>query len=46
MGRVHVDTAGGGKVGHRVDVPYLEMPAAEALRDHLYLEASCTSYRW
>jgi putative membrane protein len=46
MGSVYVDTAGGGRVGHTVDIPYLEMPVAEWLRDRVYLEASGTMYRW
>jgi putative membrane protein len=46
MASVRVDTAGAGRVGHRVDVDYLGLATARDLVGRLYDEASRTSYRW
>ena len=46
MAALHVDTAGAGKVGHKIAIEYLEAEDAEAIRDRLYQEASRTEYRW
>ena len=46
MATLRVDTAGAGKVGHKIAIEYLEAEDAEAIRDRLYQEASRTEYRW
>jgi putative membrane protein len=46
MSRLAVDTAGAGRAGHRVAIPYLDDEVALALRDRLYYEAAETAYRW
>jgi len=39
MASLHVDTAGAGKVGHAIDIPYLERDVAQALREDLVAAA-------
>ena len=39
MASVHVDTAGAGKVGHKVHIPYLDREVARALREELVSRA-------
>ena len=46
MAGLHVDTAGAGKVGHKIAIRYLEAEDAEAIRERLYQEAGQTEYRW
>lgn len=46
MARVAVDTAGLGRDGHRIDVPYLSRPVAEALEGRLAGAAARTTFRW
>lgn len=46
MAGVRVDTAGSGKVGHRVDVRYLDREVAAELAEHLLAEAGRRSFRW
>src|SRR6185503_13307540 len=46
MARLSVDTAGAGNAGHRVDVPYLTLDAAETLRGRLSSAAARTVFKW
>jgi membrane protein YdbS with pleckstrin-like domain len=46
MAALAVDTAGAGRVGHRVHIRYLLAETAEKLRASLFREASSTSFRW
>ena len=46
MARVAIDTAGAGRVGHRIDIPFLEIPAARRLFGWLEGEAENTDFRW
>ena len=46
MASVAVDTAGAGKVGHRIDIPYLEVDVARSMLQRLYAEAAATEFRW
>jgi putative membrane protein len=44
--RVAVDTAGAGRTGHRVHIPFLGRETATRLRDHLYAAAAEIAFRW
>jgi putative membrane protein len=44
--RLRVDTAGAGPAGHQLDVPYLERPVAEELRELLFRQTGRTRFRW
>ena len=46
MARLGVDTAGGSREGHRVDVPYLSDETARALASRLATHAAGTEFRW
>jgi putative membrane protein len=46
MARLAVDTAGAGKVGHRVQIRYLLAETARKLEESLFQEASRTAFRW
>lgn len=46
MACVKVDTAGAGSMGHRIDIPYLDLDEARAMTRELYREANATEFRW
>jgi len=46
MASVAVDTAGAGKIGHRIDIPFLDLDVARSMLDRLYAECSATEFRW
>jgi putative membrane protein len=46
MARISIDTAGAGKAGHRVAVPFLPRQVALELHDRLATEAARRSFRW
>ena len=46
MARIAVDTAGAGKAGHRVHIPYLDREVADALFARLAAEAGRREFRW
>lgn len=46
MARVRVDTAGAGETSHRVDIPYLAVETARALRVRLSAQAAQTTFTW
>jgi putative membrane protein len=46
MASLRVDTAGAGRLGHRIDVPFLEAAVAAELLDRLAREAGHTAFRW
>jgi putative membrane protein len=46
MARIAIDTAGAGKAGHRVSVPFLPREVAVELHDRLAVEAAKRSFRW
>jgi putative membrane protein len=46
MASVAVDTAGAGKTGHRVNIPYLNVEVARGMSQRLYAEARATEFRW
>jgi putative membrane protein len=46
MASLLVDTAGGGRIGHRVDMAYLEETVARRIAERLYAAASVTAFRW
>jgi uncharacterized membrane protein YdbT with pleckstrin-like domain len=46
MGRVRVDTAGGGDRSDLVDIPYLPRDVASSLYARLSLQAASTDFRW
>jgi len=46
MARLGVDTAGAGKVGHRLSIPFLPREVAVELHDRLATEAAKRSFRW
>lgn len=46
MGRVRVDTAGGGPTSDRVDIPYLAIEVADDLYRRLVVQAGSTEFRW
>ena len=46
MASVAVDTAGAGKMGHRIHIPYLDLEVAREIARRLYAEARATEFRW
>lgn len=38
MAKLAIDTAGAGKVGHKIDIEYMQRDLAESLRDHLLFD--------
>jgi len=46
MASVAVDTAGAGRIGHRIDIPFLDIGVARAMLNRLYAECSATEFRW
>jgi putative membrane protein len=46
MASLHVDTAGTARIGHGIDVPYLDAGVAARLMDRLSLEAARSDFRW
>jgi putative membrane protein len=46
MASVQVDTAGAGKVGHRIDIGFLGIGTARAIVERVSDEASRTAFRW
>ena len=46
MASVAVDTAGAGKMGHRIHIPYLDLEVARGISRRLYAEARATEFRW
>jgi putative membrane protein len=46
MARIAIDTAGAGKAGHRVAVPFLPSGLAAELHERLSVEAARRSFRW
>ena len=46
MARLSIDTAGAGKAGHKVHVPFLPLAVAVELHERLALEAAQRSFRW
>ncbi len=46
MGRVKVDTAGGGQFSHSLEIPYLARETARDLSSFLALEAARTEFSW
>ena len=46
MATVEVDTAGAGRLGHRVRIPFLDVNVARATADRLAGEAAATVFHW
>jgi putative membrane protein len=46
MASIHVDTAGAGRVGHRVAISFLEQTVARRLFMRISDEAGATAFRW
>jgi len=46
MASLHVDTAGASRVGHAVNIPYLDAAVATRLMNRLVDEAGRTAFRW
>jgi putative membrane protein len=46
MASVAVDTAGAGGLGHRINIPFLNITTAEKILRRLYKETSTTEFRW
>jgi putative membrane protein len=46
MASLRVDTAGAARIGHSVDIPYLDDRVATRLMEQLYREACRTTFRW
>lgn len=46
MASVAVDTAGAGKIGHRIQIPFLDVEVAESMLHRLYVETCATEFRW
>jgi len=46
MAAVRVDTAGAGRVGHGVDIRYLEAGDAAAMMERLVFETGIRPFRW
>jgi putative membrane protein len=46
MASLRVDTAGAGRLGHRIDVPFLDGQVATELLDRLAVAAGHTTFRW
>ena len=46
MASLKVDTAGATRVGHSIDMPYLDVGVAKRMQNQLYDEAGRTAFRW
>ena len=46
MAGVAVDTAGAGGEGHRIDIPYLDLPVARDIFGRLYAQTCATEFSW
>ena len=46
MASLKVDTAGATRVGHSIDMPYLDVGVATQMMNRLYDEAGRTAFRW
>jgi putative membrane protein len=46
MASVAVDTAGAGGMGHRIQIPFLDVEVAERILRRLYDETRATEFRW
>jgi hypothetical protein len=46
MASIAVDTAGAGSLGHRIDIPFLDVDVAQAILERLYHETRTTEFRW
>jgi len=46
MASLNVDTAGAGKTGHGVSIPFLDAPRARQMLDRLACDAGSTAFRW
>lgn len=46
MASVAVDTAGAGTMGHRIQIPFLDVEVAEWILRRLYDETRATEFRW
>jgi len=46
MASVAVDTAGAGNIGHRIQIPFLDVDVAESILHRLYVETRSTEFRW
>jgi putative membrane protein len=46
MASLKVDTAGAARVGHSIDMPYLDVGVATQMMNRLYDEAGRTAFRW
>ena len=46
MASVAVDTAGAGSIGHRIQIPFLDVDIAESILFRLYDETCATEFRW
>jgi len=46
MASVSVDTAGAGSMGHRIDIPFLDVDVARAISQRLYAETCAHEFRW
>ena len=46
MASVAVDTAGAGSMGHRIQIPFLDVEVAEGILRRLYDETRATEFRW
>ena len=46
MASIAVDTAGAGRFGHRIQIPYLDVELAESMLTRLYAETCTTEFRW
>ncbi len=46
MASIAVDTAGASELGHRVDIPYLDVEVARSILARLYAETCATEFRW
>jgi len=46
MASVAVDTAGAGAMGHRINIPFLDVDVAETILRRLYDETRATEFRW
>ena len=46
MASIRIDTAGAERVGHTIDIPFLDTAVAAAVRQRLCDEASRREFRW
>lgn len=46
MASVKIDTAGAASMRHTIEIPYLDLPIATAMTQHLYRESSQQAFRW